>query len=164
MKSNTAVLGAALCYALSAFASTASAAPATAASLAEAAPAPAASPTVSDCWIRLLPANLPAGGYFKVANPGAQPVDLVGVTTAAFGMAMLHQTQTETGMSKMVMVNRVAIPAHGTLSFTPGNYHLMLEQPRRALKVGMTIPITFSFSSGAPTSAMCAIKSAGAVE
>jgi copper(I)-binding protein len=134
-----------------------------------AAPAPAsafppASITVSDCWIRLLPGSLPAGGYFKVSNTGGQAVDLVGVSTDAFGMAMLHQTQSQTGTSKMVMVDRVSVPAGGTFGFTPGHYHLMLEQPRRPLKIGTTIPVTFAFSNGAKIGTTCAIKSAGTVE
>jgi copper(I)-binding protein len=134
-----------------------------------AAPAPATAPAsasiaVSACWIRLLPGNLPAGGYFKVNNSSGQAVDLVGVNTDAFGMAMLHQTQTQTGTSKMVMVERVSVPARGTFSFTPGHYHLMLEQPRRPLKIGTTIPVTFAFSDGSKIGTTCEIKSAGTVE
>ncbi|SOF00650.1 hypothetical protein SAMN05446635_8710 [Burkholderia sp. OK233] len=119
-----------------------------------------ATASVSDCWIRALPGDLPSGGYFKASNTGDQPVNLVGISTAAFGMAMLHQTQSQGSTSSMTMVDQVAVPAHGSLVFAPGNYHVMLEHPKQPLKIGTTIPLTFSFSDGEKVTASCAVKSA----
>ena len=116
---------------------------------------------VSDCWIRPLPGKLPSGGYFKAMNMSARPIDLTGVQTNAFGMAMLHQTQKNGSTSKMVMLDKVTVPAHGTLTFTPGNYHLMLEEPKRPLEVGATIPLTFEFSDGEKVTTACEVKSPG---
>lgn len=120
----------------------------------------AATVSVSDCWIRALPGDLPSGGYFKAGNTGDQPVNLISITTEAFGMAMLHQTQSQGSTSSMAMVHQVAVPAHGSLVFAPGNYHVMLEQPKQPLKIGTTIPLTFSFSDGEKVTASCAVKSA----
>ena len=119
-----------------------------------------ATASVSDCWIRALPGDLPSGGYFKASNAGDQPVNLVGISTEAFGMAMLHQTQSQGSTSSMAMVHQVAVPAHGLLVFAPGNYHVMLEHPKQPLKIGTTIPLTFSFSDGEKITAACAVKSA----
>jgi periplasmic copper chaperone A len=127
-------------------------------------PSLAAAPSavsVSDCWIRLLPGNLPSGAYFKAANSGDQAADLVGVESEAFGMAMLHQTQSAGSTSTMAMVDKAPLPAHGTLTFAPGGYHVMLEQPKTTLKVGTQTPLTFSFSDGEKVTASCAVKSAG---
>jgi copper(I)-binding protein len=121
----------------------------------------AATASVSDCWIRALPGDLPSGGYFKASNSGDQPVNLVGVGTDAFGMAMLHQTQSQGSTSSMAMVDQVAVPAHGSLVFAPGNYHVMLEHPKQPLKIGTTIPLTFSFSDGEKVTTACMVKSAG---
>lgn len=121
----------------------------------------AASANVSDCWIRALPGDLPSGGYFKASNTGNQPVNLVGVGSEAFGMAMLHQTQSQGSTSSMAMVDQVAVPAHGSLVFAPGNYHVMLEHSKQPLKIGTTIPLTFSFSDGEKVTAACTVKSAG---
>lgn len=123
-----------------------------------AAPAPL---SVSDCWIRALPGDLPSGGYFKVANAGDQPVDLVGVASDAFGMAMLHQTQSQGSTSTMEMVHEAPVPAHGSLTFAPGSYHVMLEHPKQPLKIGTSIPLTFAFSDGEKVAAQCQVKSAG---
>ena len=120
----------------------------------------AAAVSVSDCWIRALPGDLPSGGYFKASNTGDQPVNLTGISTDAFGMAMLHQTQSQGSTSSMAMVHQVAVPAHGSLVFAPGNYHVMLEHPKQPLKIGTTIPLAFSFSDGEKVTASCAMKSA----
>ncbi|WP_246797197.1 copper chaperone PCu(A)C [Burkholderia perseverans] len=123
--------------------------------------APASSVMISDCWVRALPGNLPSGGYFSVMNMSDKPVDLTGVQTPAFGMAMLHQTQNNGSMSKMVMVGKATVPANGTLKFAPGGYHVMLEKPKQWVQAGASIPLTFSFSDGEKVTSDCAVKSAG---
>lgn len=123
---------------------------------------PVSSVMVSDCWIRMLPGSLPSGGYFSVMNMSGKPVDLTSVATPAFGMAMLHQTQSNGSISKMVMVGKATVPANGTLQFAPGGYHVMLEKPTQQVKVGTSIPLTFSFSDGEKITNDCAVKSAGA--
>jgi copper(I)-binding protein len=119
----------------------------------------AASATVSDCWVRLLPGNLPSGAYFDVKNASGSAIELTGVDTDAFGMAMLHRTQSNGSTSTMEMVDSATVPANGTLKFAPGGYHVMLEQPKHALKVGSTIDLSFTFSNGEKTTAQCAVKS-----
>lgn len=121
-----------------------------------------ASVMVSGCWVRLLPGSLPSGGYFSVMNMGGKTINLVGVETNAFGMAMLHQTQSNGSTSSMDMVDKAPVPANGTLKFAPGGYHLMLEKPTHALKVGMSIPMTFEFDDGEKVTSQCKVKSAGA--
>jgi len=119
----------------------------------------AASATVSDCWVRLLPGSLPSGAYFDVTNASNSPLELDGVDSDAFGMAMLHRTQSNGSTSSMEMVKSATVPANGTLKFAPGGYHVMLEEPKAPLKVGSTIALTFSFSNGEKTTAQCAVKS-----
>lgn len=121
-----------------------------------------ASVMVSDCWVRLLPGTLPSGGYFSVMNMSDKAVNLVGVQTDAFGMAMLHETQSNGSTSTMVMVDKAPVPANGTLKFAPGGYHLMLEKPRQSIKVGTSVPMTFEFDDGEKVTSECKVKSAAA--
>ena len=122
-----------------------------------------ASVTVSDCWVRLLPGTLPSAGYFSVMNVSDKTINLVGVQTDSFGMAMLHQTQRNGSTSEMVMVEKAPVPANETLKFAPGGYHLMLEEPKHALKVGSSIRMTFEFDDGEKVASGCAVRSAGAM-
>ena len=115
---------------------------------------------VSDCWIRSMPGDMPSGGYFKLMNMSDKPVDLVGVSTDAFGMSMLHETQSSGSTSKMVMVDKASVPANGTLAFAPGGYHVMFEKAKKPLTVGSSIPVTFKFSDGESIEAQCAVKNA----
>ena len=123
----------------------------------------APSVTVSRCWVRLLPGNLPSGAYFDVTNPGSSAIDLKAVSTDAFDMAMLHRTQSNGSTSTMQMVDSATVPANGTLKFAPGGYHVMLEKPKALLEVGSTIPLTFSFSDGEKITAQCTVKSPAAM-
>ncbi|WP_322034005.1 copper chaperone PCu(A)C [Paraburkholderia sp. J76] len=115
---------------------------------------------VSDCWIRSMPGDTPSGGYFKLMNMSDKNIDLVGVSTDAFGMSMLHQTQSSGSTSKMVMVDKASVPANGSLAFAPGGYHVMFEKAKKPLTVGSAIPVTFKFSDGENVEAQCAVKNA----
>ena len=48
----------------------------------------------------------------------------------------------------MVPQNAIDIPAGGRIELKPGDYHLMLMQPSRALQEGDQIPITLEFKNG----------------
>jgi copper(I)-binding protein len=121
--------------------------------------APPSTTSVSDCWVRAMPGDLPSGGYFKLTNAGNEPVDLVGVKSDAFGSAMMHETQSQGSTSTMAMVDKVSVPAHGFVAFAPGGYHVMLEQPKAPLKVGSRIVLTFALSDGHAISSECSVKS-----
>lgn len=108
----------------------------------------AADLNVSDAWIRILPGSAPAGGYFLLRNDGKQPVVLVGARSAAFGHVMMHKTAEERGVSRMLPVERVEVPAGGKVAFVPGSYHLMLMQPTRKVAVGDRIQVTLEFAGG----------------
>lgn len=103
---------------------------------------------VEDAWIRLLPGGAPAGGYFVLHNGARQPAVLVSTTSAAFVQVMMHKTTEEGGVSSMLHVNSVDVPAGGKVVFAPGGYHLMLMQPTRKLAPGERIPVTLKFLGG----------------
>ncbi|RQH06562.1 copper chaperone PCu(A)C [Paraburkholderia dinghuensis] len=115
---------------------------------------------VSDCWIRSMPGDTPSGGYFKLMNMSDKPINLQSVSTDAFGMSMLHQTQISGSTSKMVPIDKATVAANSTLAFAPGGYHVMFEMAKKPLTVGSTIPVTFNFSDGEKIVAQCAVKSA----
>ena len=123
-------------------------------------PALAADVTVSDAWFRALPAGLPAGGYFTLHNAGAQDAVLTGASSPACGMVMLHMSKDEGGMSQMMMVDSVTVPAHGEIAFKPGGYHLMCMKPTAAMTPGATISVTLDFAGASKTEARFTVKDA----
>lgn len=117
---------------------------------------------LSGGWIRLLPAKLPAGGYFTLHNHSDQSVKLIAATSPAYGDVMLHHSAESNGQSHMMKVESVVVPAHGTLKFAPGGYHLMLMQPKTSLKVGDEVNITLRFNDGEKLTAPFKLRPAGA--
>jgi periplasmic copper chaperone A len=115
--------------------------------------------TVSDGWIRALPGTLPAGGYFKLHNGSGTSISLVGASSPACGMLMLHKSDTMNGMAEMSDVERVDVAAGGTIAFAPGGYHLMCMDPK-ALHPGGKISVTLSFSNGMHVTSDFAVRNA----
>ncbi|HKR75926.1 MAG TPA: copper chaperone PCu(A)C [Rhodanobacter sp.] len=104
--------------------------------------------TASHAWIRVLPGALPAGAYVVLRNDGDQPVSLTGASSPAYGEAMLHESSRAGGMSRMVMVDALAIPAHGTQALASGGYHLMLMDAKQPVQPGDTVRVTLKFNDG----------------
>lgn len=113
--------------------------------LAAAAAAPAGV-SVSQPWMRYLLPSIPAAGYMVLHNSGDAEAVLTGASSPACGMLMLHESQDASGMAMMTSVPDVAVPAHGSVSFAPGGYHLMCMQPN--MKVGAQVPVMLDFKDG----------------
>jgi copper(I)-binding protein len=101
---------------------------------------------VSGAWFRALPGKAPAGGYFTVQNNTGRDVTITGASSDACGMLMIHQSSNKGGMSGMMMMDEVKVPAGGKVAFAPGGYHLMCEQPK--MKIGGKVPVTLHFAGG----------------
>jgi copper(I)-binding protein len=102
----------------------------------------------SQGWIRILPGDLPAGGYVTLENAGDQPASLRGARSASYASIDLHKSSSDGGMSRMAMVDSVAIPAHGKAELTPGGYHLMLMKAAASVKPGDKVKLTLTFGDG----------------
>ena len=111
-------------------------------------PAFAGTLTVTDAWFRALPTGLPAGGYFTIKNAGDGNVVLTGAHSDSCGMTMLHRSMDNGGMSHMEDVQSVVVPAHGTLAFSPGGYHIMCMSPTPEVSAGSSITVTLQFADG----------------
>jgi len=122
--------------------------------------AKAADLTVSDAWIRALPARVPSGGYFTLHNGGEKTVTLIGASSPGCGMLMLHQSENMGGMTNMRDVTSVDIPAGGTIKFSHGGYHLMCMDATKAIQPGKSVPVTLNFRDGAMIAVKFAVKDA----
>ena len=118
----------------------------------------AADLTISNGWIRLLPAGVPAAGYFELHNSGRTAAELVGARSPAFGHTMLHRTAEDKGRSTMTHVHEVKVPAGGKVVFSPGGYHVMLTKPMRELRIGDKVPVTLEFGDGEKTTAQFEVR------
>lgn len=109
--------------------------------------------TVSHPWMRFLTQGTPAAGYFTLRNGSARPAMLTGAASPDCGQLMLHRSMVENGTAHMKMVTSIAVPAHGTVKFQPGGYHLMCMQPSARMTPGHSVPVSLQFKNGTSVSA-----------
>lgn len=122
--------------------------------------AEAASVSVTNSWFRALPGKLPAAGYFTLSNSGRTPVALTGAQSPGCGMLMLHMTHNMGGMMHMMEVEKVEVPAGGSVAFATGGYHLMCTDPTPQMTPGASVPVTLRFSDGSQLGVNFAVRNA----
>ena len=102
--------------------------------------------SVENPWIRSAPpmAKIMAG-YWIIHNHSPQPITLTGVTSPAFKDVEIHRTEIMEGMAHMTPVAELQIAGHGSATFEPNGYHLMLIDPKKTLTRGDKVPLTLKF-------------------
>jgi periplasmic copper chaperone A len=83
--------------------------------------------------------------YMILSNQGTTPDKLISITTPAAGMAMLHESKDEGGVSTMMDMSGLDIPAGGVIEMKPGGIHIMLMGLTAPLKKGDTLKLTLNF-------------------
>jgi periplasmic copper chaperone A len=114
--------------------------------LAQHAPAPAtaesaALPVVEGAWVRATVAGQQATGAFMRIT-AKETMQLVGVSTPAAGVAELHEMKMEGDMMRMRAIDKLELPAGKAVELKPGGYHLMLQDLKKPLEAGTTVPVT----------------------
>jgi len=83
--------------------------------------------------------------YATITNEGAAPDTLGRVEAAWARTATLHTMSSGGGMSQMMPMNGLPVPAGATVQLAPGQAHVMLEGLQRAPVAGEEVPLTFVF-------------------
>lgn len=118
-----------------------------------------AAPTVSEAWARSAPAAGQSAAYFTISNPATTADTLLSASSPDVGMVELHQTWMDgSGMSGMHPVERVEVPAGGSVVFQPGGYHLMLMDMSAELVAGRTIELDLVFEHAGKVVIMAEIR------
>ena len=118
---------------------------------------------VRDAWIRWLPAGLPAGGYMALENRSARPVALVNADSPQhYSSVKLHESAQKGGVMSMSEVDRVVVPAHSSVQFKPGGYHIMLLNAKHTIKPGQHVPVTLRFADGSHVTARFLVRKSNA--
>ena len=88
----------------------------------------AATPTIEGARIRPpLAPGAPGAAYLTIRNPGGVADALTGASCASAESVEVHETSMDSsGMMGMHPVDRIEIPAGGSIALEEGGYHLML--------------------------------------
>ncbi|MBD3670587.1 MAG: copper chaperone PCu(A)C [Gammaproteobacteria bacterium] len=114
---------------------------------------------VSGAWIREAPPSARMiGGFMVIRNNSKQDVFLVRAQSKRVEHIEIHRTVHEEGMARMVRQNEVKIPANTSVTFKPGDYHLMMAAPKPPLKAGDKVNITLEFNEGEKVDVVYTVK------
>jgi len=129
----------------------------------ESAPADAAAVRVENAWVRQPPPGAEvAAAYFTLRNAGRAPAVLDAVSSPLASQVMLHETTVVAGISRMRMLERLVIPAGGTVMLKPGAIHVMLHGLVKPLTVGQDVPLVLHFASGREIRVSAPVRPLGA--
>jgi periplasmic copper chaperone A len=73
----------------------------------------------------------------------------------------MHKSESVGGMEKMLMVDNVPVPAHQSVAFAPGGFHLMCMSPAESMKPGSSVPVTLTFEGDVSLTSDFPVRSAG---
>lgn len=121
----------------------------------------AGSMTVTGAWARQAMSMDTAGAaYMTIANGTGEADALTGVRTDAAANPEIHETTNEGGMMAMHPVERIEVPAGGSVSLEPGGYHIMLINLTQELQVGGTIDLTLTFEKAGEIKVTAEVRAA----
>jgi copper(I)-binding protein len=105
--------------------------------------------SVRDAWVRETPPGIAMmAGYMVLQNKTSRSQVLVAARSSGFETVMIHRTVAKEGMTGMEHAPQIELLPHASLLFAPGEYHLMLLNPKRPLRAGDRVDITLEFRGG----------------
>jgi copper(I)-binding protein len=111
-------------------------------------------------WARATaPRQTEAAIYLQLTS--AVPDTLTSIDSGA-GMAMLHKSVTKNGMSDMMDMESLPLPAGRTVSLSPGGMHIMLMNLTHGLTAGDKVRLTLHFAHAAPVQVEAPVLPIGA--
>jgi len=104
---------------------------------------------ISEAWVGLAPPTIAMNaGYFSLSNLTDKPIELVSVTSPAYGSIQIHRSQLLNGIASMKMLPTLTIQPHQQVQFESGGLHLMMRKPITAMSLGASAAVQLHFKNG----------------
>ncbi|MFK8027024.1 MAG: copper chaperone PCu(A)C [Gammaproteobacteria bacterium] len=102
---------------------------------------------IEGAWIREAPPNATAmAGYMRITNNSEKNIILHSASSPTFKAIEFHRSVEKDGVYRMVPQLHLHINAKAAIELKPGDYHLMMFNPKKALKEGDIIDVNLVFS------------------
>jgi periplasmic copper chaperone A len=103
---------------------------------------------VQDAWTRQAPGSDVAAVYLTLRNPSTKPIVILGVESSVASHAMIHETKTEGGQSRMRPHEQLVVAPGQTVKLEPGGLHVMLHGLTQPVAVGQSVPLVLLLDGG----------------
>ena len=104
---------------------------------------------VHDPWIREAPPNAKVlAAYMMLENHGTKKIAITKISSPDFEKIEIHVSKMKDGSMTMQQRTRIVVHAKKHFILQPGDYHLMLFNPKKSMKHGDMIPFTFTLDNG----------------
>lgn len=118
---------------------------------------------VENAWAAPTPGGVEvSAGYLTVVNGTAAEDALVGASSPRAARVEVHEMTMEGGVMQMRAVERLVIPAGGSLELAPSGRHLMFFGVTQPFAEGETIPVTLTFEHAGTIEVALPVQRAGA--
>ena len=95
-------------------------------------------------------------GYMTIYSDQADT--LLSLSSPIANSVELHQSKMEDGMMSMSSVDKLAIPAKGTVTLSPQGYHLMVIGLKQPLKKGQAYSMLLRFEQAGEISILVPVE------
>ena len=109
--------------------------------------------SVIDAWARKSASpNNNSAAYLKINNPTQKQITIIGASAPMVANNVeLHKSFVdERGISRMVSIDKIVVPAESSVELSPGGIHIMLFDLKRQLVENDTFQLTLSVSESKP--------------
>ncbi len=104
---------------------------------------------VDDAYARAVPPGQPNSAAFgRISNLGSQAHALVDAKSPVAKVVELHTHLMEDGVARMRRVEKIDLPANGSVELKPGGLHIMLIGLEHQLQADERIPLTLRLEDG----------------
>jgi len=115
--------------------------------------------TVGDPYARAVPPGQPNSGVFMtLTNGSTQARALVKAQSPAAATVELHTHTNDGGVMRMRKIERIEIPAGGSVQLKPGGLHVMLIGLNGDLAPGGTVALELSFDDGSKAQVQAPVR------
>ncbi|MFL0810347.1 MAG: copper chaperone PCu(A)C [Agarilytica sp.] len=114
---------------------------------------------VMNAWVREAHPNATVNaGYMTLINAGGADVEIASASSKAFEKVEFHEMAMVDGMMEMRELKGLIIASGDQLKFEPGGKHLMMKEPKQAIKAGQVIDIVLTFKDGSQQTLSVKVK------
>ena len=103
---------------------------------------------IKNAWIRPADKGMNSAMYFMIENNSDKADTLYKAASKSAALVQIHETFMKNGLMGMREVKYIAVPAHSSVIFKPGGYHVMFIQLKKDFKIKSREEAYLYFKSG----------------